>query len=48
MHRRSDPLVVVNIVSRYLSVSVMLYRKPQHLKVFATNSNVCVYIYIYI
>jgi hypothetical protein len=29
MHRRPDPFVV-NIVSRYLSVSVMSCRKPQH------------------
>jgi hypothetical protein len=47
MHCRPDP-VVVNIVSRFLSVFVMLYRKPQYLKIFATHSNIYIYIYIYI
>jgi len=47
LHCYPDP-VVVNIVSRFLSVFVMLHRKPQYLKIFATNSNVYIYIYIYI
>jgi hypothetical protein len=40
--------VIVRIVSRFLSVFVMLYRKPQYQKLFATSSNVYIYIYIYI
>ena len=44
LYCRSDP-VVVNIVSRFLSVFEMLYRKPQYLKIFANNNNV-IYMYM--
>jgi hypothetical protein len=47
MHCRPDP-AVVNIVSRFLSVFIMFYRKPQYLKIFATNSNIYIYTHTYI